>query len=132
MFPNAQDALPLPRRPNLEIYRQLAKDLVQACKSENDAALDEWAEKWATTLAKQSGIKFIRPLPVIASRWAGQLAGFVQRKAHVNAAGVQRVRNGACAGMSAPDDRNEGHRLTFVQNKPAVKVGILTFAGTLQ
>jgi hypothetical protein len=30
MFPNAQDALPLPRRPNLERYKKLAKDLVTA------------------------------------------------------------------------------------------------------
>jgi hypothetical protein len=33
MFPNSQDALPLPRRPDLERYKKLAGDLVQACKS---------------------------------------------------------------------------------------------------
>jgi ankyrin repeat protein len=80
MFPNAQDALPLPRRPNLERYKQLAKDLVQACKSDDSEAIDDWAEKWMMALAKQSGIKFIRPLPVIASRWTDQVAGFVQRQ----------------------------------------------------
>jgi hypothetical protein len=37
MFPNAQDALPLPRRPNLERYKKLAKDLVKACKSDDVA-----------------------------------------------------------------------------------------------
>ena len=79
MFPNAQDALPLPRRPNLEVYKQLAKELLQACKSDNEEAINDWAEKWATSLAKQSGIKFIRPLPVIASRWTDQIAGFVRR-----------------------------------------------------
>ena len=77
MFPNAQDALPLPRRANLERYKKFAKDLVTACKSD---AITDWAEKWVTALAKQSGITFIRPLPVIASRWTGQVAGFVQRK----------------------------------------------------
>lgn len=29
MFPNAQDALPLPRRPNLERHQKLAKDLAE-------------------------------------------------------------------------------------------------------
>jgi ankyrin repeat protein len=33
MFPNPQDALPLPVRANLEYYRKLAKDLVKAGKS---------------------------------------------------------------------------------------------------
>jgi len=77
MFPNAQDALPLRRRPNLERYKQLAKDLVEACKSE---AVVEWAEKWVTMLAKQSGVEFRRPLPVIVSRWTDQVTRFVQRE----------------------------------------------------
>lgn len=77
MFPNAQDALPLPRRPNLERYKNLAKDLVKACKSD---AVGDWAEKWVTMLAKQCGVEFIRPLPVIVSRWSDQVAGFVQRE----------------------------------------------------
>ena len=33
MYPNPQDALPLPPRPNLEQYKKLAKDLVKAWKS---------------------------------------------------------------------------------------------------
>jgi ankyrin repeat protein len=79
MFPNSQDAFPLPQRPNLERYKKLAKDLVKSCKS-GDEAISHWAEKWVTALAKQSGIKFIRPLPVIISRWTDQIFGFVQRK----------------------------------------------------
>src|SRR5262245_1163186 len=79
MFPNAQDALPLPRRPNVERYKNLAKDLVKACKSDDEDAIVDWAEKWVTMLAKQSGIEFIRPLPVIVSRWINQVAGFIQR-----------------------------------------------------
>ncbi len=43
MFPNPQDALPLPPRPNLEHYRKLAKDLVKACQSGSIAA---WADRW--------------------------------------------------------------------------------------
>src|SRR5262245_44102121 len=80
MFPNAQDALPLPRRPKLERYKKLARGLVNACKSEDTDAIVDWAEKWVTSLAKQCGVTFIRPLPVIAARWTGQVAGFVQRK----------------------------------------------------
>lgn len=80
MFPNAQDALPLPRRPNLERYQKLAKDLVKACKSDDADAVVDWAEKWATVLAQQCGIEFIRPLPVIVSRWTEQIAGFVHRR----------------------------------------------------
>jgi ankyrin repeat protein len=81
MFPNAQDALPLPRRPNVERYKKLAKELVQACKSD---AIGDWTEKWVTALAKQSGIEFRRPLPVVVSRWTDQVAGFVQRQLKEN------------------------------------------------
>jgi ankyrin repeat protein len=79
MFPNSQDAFPLPQRPNLERYKKLAKDLVKSCKSGDDA-ISHWAEKWVTALAKESGVKFIRPLPVIISRWTDQIVGFIQRK----------------------------------------------------
>ncbi len=47
MFPNPQDALPLPPRPNLEQYRKLAKDLVKACQSGSIAA---WADRWMAAL----------------------------------------------------------------------------------
>jgi len=80
MFPNAQDALPLPRRPNLERYKKVVKDLVKACKSDDENAIVDWAEKWVTMLAKQCGVEFIRPLPVIVSRWTGQVARFIQRE----------------------------------------------------
>jgi hypothetical protein len=80
MFPNAQDALPLPRRPNLERYKKLVKDLVKACKSDDENAIVEWTEKWVTMLANQCGVEFIRPLPVIVSRWTGQVAKFIQRE----------------------------------------------------
>jgi len=47
VFPNPQDALPLPPRPNLEHYRKLAKDLVKACQSASIAA---WADRWMASL----------------------------------------------------------------------------------
>lgn len=80
MFPNAQDTLPLPRRPNVERYTNLAKDLVKASKSDKEDAIVDWAEKWVTLLARQCGPQFMRPLPVIVSRWTDQVGGFVQRK----------------------------------------------------
>jgi hypothetical protein len=79
MFPNAQDGLPLPRRPNVDRYKNLAKDLVKACKSDDEDAIVAWAERWITMLAKQCGLEFRRPLPFIVSRWTDQVAGFVQR-----------------------------------------------------
>ena len=85
MFPNAQDALPLPRRPNVERYKNLAKELVKACKSDDENAIVSWARNWVTVLAKQSGVEFRRPLPVIASRWTDQVARFVQRTITENA-----------------------------------------------
>lgn len=50
MYPNPQDALPLPSRPNLDQYRKLAKDLVKACRS-GDAAIRAWAVEWLNALA---------------------------------------------------------------------------------
>ena len=79
MFPNPQDALPLTRRPNVERYKNLARDLVKACKSGDEDAIVAWSERWVTLLANQCGVEFRPPLPVIVSRWANQLAGFIRR-----------------------------------------------------
>ena len=51
MYPNPQQALPLPTRPNVEQYKTLAKDLVKACKSGEPAAVREWAVRWIEKLA---------------------------------------------------------------------------------
>ena len=80
MFPNAQDALPLPQRPNLERYKKLAKELVKASESENEDAIGDWAEKWVITVAKHSGVKFTKQLPVAVSPWIDKVEGFVRRK----------------------------------------------------
>src|SRR5687767_1498996 len=50
MFPNPQDALPLPPQPNLEQYRKLAKDLAKACRSAESAAVRAWAGRWVERL----------------------------------------------------------------------------------
>ena len=51
MYPNPQQALPLPTRPNVEQYKKLAKDLVKACKSGDPAAIRVWAIRWIEKLA---------------------------------------------------------------------------------
>ena len=51
MYPNPQQALPLPTRPNVEQYKKLAKDLVKACKSGEPAAVRDWAVRWIEKLA---------------------------------------------------------------------------------
>ena len=80
MFPDPTDALPLPQRPNLERYKQLAKDLVKACKSDNKTAVGDWAKKWVMTVAKRSGIQFTHELPVTVSSWIDKVEGFVRRR----------------------------------------------------
>ena len=47
MFPNPQDALPLPQKPDVEQYRKLAKELVGEAKTGDDA-IREWAKRWIT------------------------------------------------------------------------------------
>jgi hypothetical protein len=56
MFPNPQDALPLPASPDLEQYRKLAKDLVKACHAGTIAA---WADRWMASLPAGSDRKTI-------------------------------------------------------------------------
>ena len=53
MFPNPQDALPLPSHPSLAHYRKLAKDLVKACKSD-PSAIGAWADRWMQSLLDRS------------------------------------------------------------------------------
>jgi hypothetical protein len=51
MYPNPQDALPLPSRPSVEQYKKLAKDLVKSCRSGDPAAIGIWASRWVEALA---------------------------------------------------------------------------------
>src|SRR5260221_6406854 len=46
MYPNPQEALPLPPRPNLEHYRKRAKDLVRAARSADAETIRAWAAGW--------------------------------------------------------------------------------------
>jgi ankyrin repeat protein len=51
VFSNPPDALPLPPRPNLEQYRKLAKELIKACRSKEQDAIETWARQWIEHLA---------------------------------------------------------------------------------
>jgi hypothetical protein len=106
MFPNPQDALPLPPRPSLERYRKIAKDLVKACKGAGDlppaddglrdspdAVGDwayDWAEGWVDDLVRLSGISFEPEVPVRVDRWIDQVAGFARRQLMGDAAHERR------------------------------------------
>ena len=80
MFPNPQDAVPLPQRPSLERYKKLAKQLVKACKSSEPGAIRDWSEEWVKPLAKLAGLKITRQLPVCIERWNGGVEEFANRK----------------------------------------------------
>jgi len=79
MFPNPQDALPLPQRPNLEHYRDFSREILKACKSGDTDAIRDWANKWVNMVAQKSGVRFTRELPVAVSRWVEQVEEFAQR-----------------------------------------------------
>ena len=55
MYPNPQDVLPLPPRPDLEQYKKRAKELVKACKSSQPDALHAFAAKWVASLSRLYG-----------------------------------------------------------------------------
>lgn len=80
MFPNPQDALPLPTRPNLEQYKKLAKDLVKACKSNEADAIGAWASDWIATLMNATGLKITPEQPVSTERWGIQVEEFARRR----------------------------------------------------
>jgi ankyrin repeat protein len=80
MFPNPQDALPLPPRPSLERYKKLAKTLVKAGKSAEPDAIRNWSEAWVEALVKLSGLKITRNLPVRIQSWVDEVEEFGKRK----------------------------------------------------
>jgi ankyrin repeat protein len=57
MYPNPQQALPLPAQPSLEQYRKLAKELVKACRSGDPEAMHAWAVRWIERLAAARRVK---------------------------------------------------------------------------
>ncbi len=80
MFPNPQDALPLPPRPSLEQYKKRAKDLVKAAHSNDPAAVRAWAASWIDSLIRLSDLTLTPQLPVRPDHWRDQLEKFARKE----------------------------------------------------
>ena len=80
MYPNPQDALPLPSRPDVEQYRKLAKDLVKACLSEDVTGIHQWATRWLRTLGSLVEDASARPTDADMVTLAGQIDRFAREK----------------------------------------------------
>ena len=78
MYPNPQDVLPLPPRPDLEQYRKRAKALARACRTGTNH-IDDWAREWVETILESIGggsASERRDAP----RRAGQIAAFARER----------------------------------------------------
>ena len=86
MFPNPQDALPLPARPSLAQYKKLAKDLLRIAKSGDttrpgdQAALTAWSKNWVDSLVRLSGLVIAPGMPIRIEEWAANVADFARRR----------------------------------------------------
>ena len=80
MFPNPQDALPLPPRPNLDQYKKRAKDLLKASQSTDPAAIRTWAVSWIDLLVRLSDHTLTPQLPVRIDHWTDELEKFARGK----------------------------------------------------
>jgi ankyrin repeat protein len=82
---NSQGALPLPPRPSVERYRKLAKELVKACKvtacrSGDEDAVVEWAERWVGALAALTGLKKTRKSLAQVNRSINSIEEFARKE----------------------------------------------------
>jgi hypothetical protein len=80
MFPNPQDALPLPSHPSLEQYKKRAKDLVKAANSGDAPALRNWITEWVHTAVRSANLEITDQLPVGVDQWSTHLEEFVLRE----------------------------------------------------
>jgi hypothetical protein len=80
VFPNPQDALPLPPSPNLEQYRKRAKDLLKASQSPDPTAIRIWATNWINSLVRLSDLILTPQLPVRVEHWLDQLEQFAHNE----------------------------------------------------
>lgn len=80
MYPNPQDVLPLPPRPDLEQYRRRAKDLVRACKSGDQQEIRGWAASWVHDLYRlhDGDLKAVSPREL--ERQVEQIATFARER----------------------------------------------------
>ncbi len=80
MFPNPQDALPLPPRPNLAQYKKRAKGLLKASQSADPAAIRAWAATWIDSLVRLSNLTLTPQLPVRIDHWTNDLENFARQE----------------------------------------------------
>ena len=80
MFPNPQDALPLPPSPNLEHYKKRAKDLLKVSQSPDPTAIRTWATNWINSLVRLSDLSLMPQLPVRVAHWLDQLEQFARKE----------------------------------------------------
>jgi len=84
MYPNPQEALPLPPRPDLNHYRKRAKDLARACASGDPSAIGTWAERWIRDLAELHAEGDRERKTRDSARYAGKLAAFAANRLGAN------------------------------------------------
>jgi ankyrin repeat protein len=107
MYPNPQDALPLPLRPSVEQYKKLAKELVKSCKSGDSTAVRAWATRWIEALA---AVQRERDAPEDGA-WLEARADQVARFAHQRLSGHdERASRCALAGAQFVIARVHGFR----------------------
>ncbi len=80
MFPNPQDALPLPPRPNLDQYKKRARELLKASQSADPTAIRIWAATWIDALVRLSNVTLTPQLPVTIDHWTDELEKFAREK----------------------------------------------------
>jgi hypothetical protein len=78
MYPNPQDALPLPLLPNLEQYKKQVKDLVEACRSGAAEAIRDWAANWLETLARLRQVTITADVRAEMNRQLDQIEPFAR------------------------------------------------------
>ncbi len=82
MFPNPQDALPLPPNPSLEHYRKLAKNLVKICKADAPGGIRDWSTDFVEDLVQRTRVAFAPNLPIERAGWVDGLTDFATRTLH--------------------------------------------------
>ena len=89
MFPNPQDALPIPPCPNPQHYKKRAKELLKAFRSPNPDALRSWCADWLNSLMRlsaviapdtESGVDHSIADHSIADHWIADLENFARAK----------------------------------------------------
>jgi len=79
VYPNPQDVLPLPPRPDVKHYRKRAKDLSKACRSCDDA-FQSWAAQWVATVLELQPGGSLRPDSRDAQRLGRDIADFARER----------------------------------------------------